>query len=280
MIVLKIFGFLLKIIGVLLLIIILLLLAAMCVPLHLEIKYEPDVTFRIRYLFIHYTLAGEPLPQKPPGIIRKALAAAGRWLVMLLVLIRELLSAIFRELKKSFAWIRSRLGIGRKPKKKKPPRPKSDKPPKKEKVFFGSLFEQRGILGALEFFADIGKALGGTMVRIYRGIKINRLVLHASVSGEDAADTAIQYGRICSAAFPALSFLLSNTRGYDPANAAAKDIEIIPDFAGEGINIYLIGELTVFPILVVGNLLWSLIRFAVKQIKITSRLKSKERSES
>lgn len=135
MIVLKIFGFLLKIIGVLLLIIILLLLAAMCVPLHLEIKYEPDVTFRIRYLFIHYTLAGEPLPQKPPGIIRKALAAAGRWLVMLLVLIRELLSAIFRELKKSFAWIRSRLGIGRKPKKRSRPVPNRTSPQKRKRVF-------------------------------------------------------------------------------------------------------------------------------------------------
>ena len=107
------------------------------------------------------------------------------------------------------------------------------------------------------------------MARIYRGIKIDRLVLHASISGEDAADTAIQYGRICAGTFPALSFLLSHTRGYDPASPRTKDIEIVPDYAGDGIKIYFIGEFTAFPILMIGNLLWAVIGFAVTQIKIS-----------
>ena len=79
-----------------------------------------------------------------------------------------------------------------------------------------------------------------------------------------------------SAAFPALSFLLGHTRGYDPLNARTKDIEIVPDFAGEGIDIYLIAELTLFPILIVGNALSAVIRFVVAQIKITSKYKSKK----
>ncbi len=279
MIVLKIFGIILKIIGLLLLIILLLLLAAMCVPVHLEIKYEPEVTFRIRYLFIKYTVAGETGPKKPPGVFRRMLAAAGRFLGMVFGAVGQFFSAVFRGLKKAFAWIKARLGL--RPKQKKPAEKKQAKPKKKEKGFLGSLFEQCGLFGTIQFFADIGKTLGGTMVRIYRGVKINRLVLHVSVSGEDAADTAIQYGRICAGAFPALSFLLSHTRGYDPSNPKTKDIEIVPDFAGEGIKIYLIGEFTVFPIFIVGNLLGAVIKFAVSHIKITSEIKrKKERSET
>ena len=273
LIVLKIIGVLLKIIGILLLIILLLLLAAMCVPLHLEIRYEPDVTFRIRYLFVKYTVVGEKPPKKPPGVFLKALAAAGRFFGMALAAIKEIFSAIFRGIGKAARWIQSKIRRKPKPRPKKPPQPKK---PEKKQSFFGALKEQRGFFGALGFFADIGKALGGAMVRIYRGIRIDRLVLHASVSGKDAADTAIQYGRICSGAFPALSFLLSNTRGYDPSSPKTRDIEIIPDFAGEGIVIYLIGELTVFPILMIGNLLWAVIKFAVAQIKFTSKLKAKK----
>ena len=143
----------------------------------------------------------------------------------------------------------------------------------KKQSFFGALKEQRGFFGALQFFADAGKRLGGAVAKIYRGIRIDRLVLHASVSGEDAADTAILYGRICAGAFPALSFLLGSTRGYDPTSPRTRDIEIVPDYAGEGIRIYFIGKFTVFPILMVGNLLWAVIRFAVAQFKISSKNK-------
>ena len=273
LLVLKIFGFLLKIIGILLLIIILLLLAAMCIPVHLEFKYEPDITLRIRYLFVKYTAIGEKPPQKPPGMIRKVFSAIGRFMLTVLYGIKTAISVVFRGIKKGFAWIKSKIRRKPKPRKKKLSEPKE---PEKKQSFFGALKEQRGFFGALLFFAEAGKKLGGAVAKVYRGIRINRLVLHAAISGDDAADTAIQYGRICAGAFPALSFLLSNTRGYDPANPKTKDIEITPDYAGEGIKIYFNGEFTLFPILMVGNMLWAVITFAFSQIKLTSKLKKEK----
>ena len=240
MIVLKIIGILLKIIGVLLLIIILLLLAAMCVPVHLFVSYEPDVTLRVKYLFLKFFILGEKPPEKPPGMIRRALAAIGKVLLLILYYIKMAISAVFRIIKKGFRWIRFKIRRKPKPKKKKPSEPKA---PEKKQGFFGSLKEQRGLFGALKFFADASKKL------------------------------AIKYGRICAGVFPALSFLLSNTRGYDPANPKTKDIEITPDFAGEGIRIYFIGEFTLFPIRMIGNLLWAVMTFAVSQIRLTSKLK-------
>ncbi len=276
LIVLKILLFLLKIIGWLLLIIITALLAAMCVPVHIQVKYEPEVTFRLRYFFHTFYIAGESPPLEPPGVIRRALAAAGKFLLTVIYLIKTAFSAASRWIKKLFARLLSR--IRRKPKQKKPAPPRK-KPEEKKQSFFGALREQRGFFGALQFFADAGRMLGGAVAKVYRGIRIDALVLHASVSGDDAADTAILYGRICAAAFPALSFLLGSTRGYDPASPRTRDIEIVPDYAGEGIKIYLIGEFTVFPILMIGNLLWAVIKFAVAQIKLTSALKKEKSME-
>ena len=276
LIVFSIAGFILELAGWILLIALLLLLAAMCVPVRLNVRYEPEVTLSIRYLFLNFYPVGEKPPEKPRGIFLRALAAVGKFLLGVLYYIKTAVSAVFGWIKKGFAWIRSK--IRRKP-KKKPVKPAQPKNSKKKQSFFGSLREQRGFFGALKFFADAGKMLGGAAGRIYRGIRIDRLTLHVSISGDDAAETAINYGRICSAAFPALSYLLSSTRGYDPASPETKDIEIIPDFAGEGIKIFFIGEFTFFPILMVGNLLWAVIKFAVSQIKITSKLKKEKSGE-
>ena len=269
MIVLKIIGLLLKIVGWLLLIVLLLLLTALCIPVHLYVSYEPEVTVRLRYLFLKFYIAGEKPRKKPPGLIKRALAAIGKFLLKVLHCIKSAVSAVFQWIGKGFKWLKSRLG---KPKKKKSAVPRK-KPEEKKQGFFGALREQRGFFGALKFFADAGKALGGAVGRIYHGIRINRLVLHASVSGDDAADTAIKYGRICAGAFPALSFLLGSTRGYDSSSSRTNDIEIIPDYAGEGIRIYFIGEFTAFPILMSGNLLWAVIKFAAAQLKISSKSK-------
>lgn len=273
MIVLKIIGLLLKIVGWLLLVVLLVLLAALCVPVHLYVSYEPEVALRLRYLFLTFYIVGEKPPRKPPGMIRRVLTAIWKCLLAVLHAVKTAISAVLGGMKKGFSWLGSKI---RKPKKKKAAAPRK-KTEEKKQSFFGALKEQRGFFGALRFFADAGMALGGAVGKIYRGIRINQLVLHVSVSGDDAADTAIQYGRICAGAFPALSFLLSSTRGYDPASLRTNDIEIVPDFAGKGIRIFFIGAFTAFPIAMVGNLLWAVIKFAVAQLAISSKNKKDEK---
>ena len=75
MIVFRIAGFILKLAGWILLIALLLLLAAMCVPVRLNVRYEPEVTLSIRYLFLNFYPVGEKPPEKPRGIFLRALAA-------------------------------------------------------------------------------------------------------------------------------------------------------------------------------------------------------------
>lgn len=279
MIILKIIGVLLKIIGVILLI----LLAAMCVPVHLGVRYDTSVTVRIQYLFIKYTFDGQSNgqdggqppsdePEKPPGKLKMLLMMVLGFFVWIFEAVKNLVIAIAKLVKRGVTALKKKFRPYSKPKKKKSGadggKAKQDK---KKQSLFGTLREERGFWGAVQFFADIGKALGGAMVRIYRGVSVDKFTLRAAVSGEDAADTAIKYGEVCSAAFPALSFLLINARRYE------QDIEIAPNFACDGNQIDFDGEFVIFPILVLMHLLGAVGRFLVLQIKIT--LQSKKDKE-
>ncbi len=274
MIILKIIGSLLKFIGILLLAVLILLLAVLCVPVGLRVKYEPEVTFGIRWLFIRYDfIGGDDAESKPPGRFRRLLARVWELIKLILAGIVWLISQAVAAVKRFFAFVKRqwRKVFKPKPKKKKRPAPKEEEPKPPEPSFFGALREQRGFFGALKFFVDLGKALGGSLVRIYRGVAVDEFILRVRITGEDAADTSIKYGQICSGAFPALSFLLEHTRHYTPKMS---DIEITPDFGGEGIRVTFVGAFTVYPILVVGHLLWAVIKFAVSQIMITFKNKS------
>lgn len=276
MIILKIIGVLLKIIGIILLI----LLAAMCIPVHLGVLYDASVAVRIRYLFIKYTFDGgeqndetEPSdePEKPPGKLKTLLLMVLGFFVWIFEAVKNGVLALIRLLKRGVAFLKKK--FGKKPKQKKTDADGEKPKKKKEKQsLFGTLREERGFWGAVQFFVDIGKALGGAMVRIYRGMAVDKFTLRFAVAGEDAADTAIKYGEVCSAAFPALSFLLMNARRYK------QDIEITPNFAGDGNKIDFDGEFVIYPILVLAHLLGAVIRFLVLQIKIT--LKDKKNKEN
>lgn len=274
MIILKIIGSLLRFIGILLLVLLLLLLAVLCVPVELRVKYEPDVTFGIRWLFIrHDFVGGEETEQKPPGRLRRFFSRVWELIKLMAAGLVWLVSQAVAAVRRFFVFVKRqwRRVFKPKPKKKKRPAQEEDEPEPPEPSFFGALREQRGFFGALQFFVDLGKALGSSLVRIYRGVAVNEFVLRVSITGEDAADTAVKYGKICSGAFPALSFLLGHTRHYAPK---MPDIEITPDFGGEGIRIVFSGDFTVYPILMAGHLLWAVIKFAVSQIMITFKNKS------
>lgn len=282
MILLKILVFLLRMIGVLLLI----LLAALCLPVYLGVLYDENVTVDIRYLlFLHYTIDGAQVTadedetqkeEKPPSLLKKLLTLLLGGIVWLMETVGKGVKALLSLLRRGIAFLREkyRQRFPKKPKKKKTSDEEDeDETPqqKKKQSLFGSLREQRGFWGAVKFFADLGRLLGGGMVRIYRGVAVERFTLRAAICGEDAADTAIKYGEVCCFAFPALSFLLTHARRY------RQDIEIIPNFAGNGNKLSFDGVFTLYPILILAHLLGALLRFAFLQIKITIRIRQAKR---
>ena len=122
-----------------------------------------------------------------------------------------------------------------KPKKEKKNKKKEEEPPKEESEvikepkkkkdnMFVRFYNNRGVSGVVELLKDAAKALGGMFKRIGRAFLFEELYVSLDVGAGDSAETAIKYGKVCSAAFPAMGLIVSTMR------VKKYSININPDF--------------------------------------------------
>ena len=122
-----------------------------------------------------------------------------------------------------------------KTKKEKKKKTKEEKPkeesevirePKKKKKdnMFVRFYNNRGVSGVVQLLKDAAKAVGGMFRRIGRAFLFEELIISLKVGAGDSAETAIKYGKTCSAAFPAMGLIVSTMR------VKKYNIEINPDF--------------------------------------------------
>lgn len=85
-------------------------------------------------------------------------------------------------------------------------------------------FDANSVLALMAF---IGSQTKGTLSKVItKRVTIKTIQVGFTVTGEDAADTAIKYGKVASVVFPAMSFLTRNMK------VRKYDIELTPDFLG------------------------------------------------
>ena len=113
--------------------------------------------------------------------------------------------------------------VGLKKSKKKPKKKTEDNTPKKES-FFKKTYKQKGLLGTINYLSEILILLLKKLCWVIKRFKFRNFRLNLSVATSDAASTAINYGKICSAVYPVISFLETN------ADFKAKEINIKADF--------------------------------------------------
>ncbi len=114
-----------------------------------------------------------------------------------------------------------------KPKKKaKAPKEKNAKAKPKDKNLFEKLLEKRGFKGSIAELFALFKAVILPLKKFLKALKFRKIKVSLVVAGSDACDTAINYGAVCSIAYPVLS-LFQNI-----ANAKYKNIDIRSDFEG------------------------------------------------
>ncbi len=109
-----------------------------------------------------------------------------------------------------------------KPKKEKQPEDSKEKGENFIKVFYNN----QGITGILELIANICNKLGGGFKSIGKSFYIRRLWLRINVAGGNSADTAVDYGKMCSAVYPAMGYILSVVHSKNCS------IKVQPDFLG------------------------------------------------
>ena len=115
-----------------------------------------------------------------------------------------------------------------KKKKEKKPKEESEVIPepknKKQDNMFVRFYRNKGVDGVVQLLKDAAKALGGMFKRIGRAFLFEELFVSLTVGASDSAETAIKYGKTCSAVFPAMGFIVGNMR------VEKYSIDVIPDF--------------------------------------------------
>ena len=118
----------------------------------------------------------------------------------------------------------------KKPEKEKPEEEEKeeDKPSEPKKNIFKEFYENQGFGATVELIQTAAAQLGGFMGSIYRAFVIENLKLLLKVSsGDDAAQNAIKYGKVCSAVYPSMGFICSNMK------VKKYEVNVVPDFISQ-----------------------------------------------
>lgn len=91
----------------------------------------------------------------------------------------------------------------------------------KLKSIFARLGGFNGVIEILKYVASKTKVM---VRKILKHIVIKELFVDLTVSGNDAADTAMNYGKTCAAVFPAMGAICTNMKVRE------YDLEVNPDF--------------------------------------------------
>lgn len=96
----------------------------------------------------------------------------------------------------------------------------------KEKSKFRQLLEREGLGGFLDLLRETCKIAGGTVKRLLPHLTVGQFSVSVRVGGEDAGWAALNYGGVCAAVYPAVSFLVGAVR------CRKVEVEVVPDLNG------------------------------------------------
>lgn len=151
----------------------------------------------------------------------------------------------FEEFKLNISWLFIKIPIlpakkidkPKKEKVKKEEKPKEEKkeptleseetPAEKKESIFVKFYNNQGFDGVVQLINNAVNSLGKMFSSFKKHIVIRELYLFMTITGGcDAAETALEYGRMCQKIFPALSYICTQlpVKKYD--------CEIEPDFIG------------------------------------------------
>ena len=98
---------------------------------------------------------------------------------------------------------------------------------KKRKNLFKEVYKQKGLRGSVEYFSGLAAIILKKLTFVIRHISLKKLRFNLWVTGLDAAQTAVRYGEVCTALYPAFSLLSA------VADCDIKRINVNADFNGK-----------------------------------------------
>lgn len=210
--------------------------------------------------------------------------------IVLLLSIRITVNGeFFSEFKLNIKWLFVKIDIlpakkKDKPKKEKAPKEKKenpstedvtpDTPTEKKENIFVKFYNNQGFDGVIQLLNNVGQALGKLMHSFKKHIVLRELYLWMTVTGGfDAAEIALEYGRVCQKVFPALSFICTNL------TVKKYDVEIEPDFLGNKNNAQFAFSVSVRPIFILNAIIVLAFRLLIKVVlKFLMGIKDKSKN--
>ena len=124
--------------------------------------------------------------------------------------------------------------------------PAEEKPAGKKESTLHMLYRTHGVDGLLELTRKLCSYLGSFLGDLFRSLVIEELYVDVRCAKQDAAETALYYGEVCSVLFPALGALASKCR------MKKYDVNVYPDFLAKFSNAQFFVKFHLYPIYVVG----------------------------
>lgn len=155
-------------------------------------------------------------------------------------------------------------------KKEEKPEEKNEEAPKpKKENFLKTFYNNQGLSGVIELLNNCVAALKRFSVKLVkRAVIIKKFHLDVHITEDDAAATAIKYGKVCSGLYPSLGFICSNMKVKD------YKVNVFADYCGEKTTVEFITETAFIPraminagIVLVLSLLKQLLKVAISNNK-------------
>ena len=127
-------------------------------------------------------------------------------------------------------------------KEEKPEEKKEEKPKQKKENFLKTFYNNQGLSGVLELLNNCVAALKRFSVKfIKRAVIFKKFHLDIHITEDDAAATAIKYGKVCSALYPSLGFICSNMKVKD------YKVNVLADYCGEKTTVEFVTKTAFIP---------------------------------
>lgn len=116
-----------------------------------------------------------------------------------------------------------------KKKDKKIPQKKKDGEDKKKKKpsTLKKLSDKKGVDGLLSMFVELSQLATSTLKKLFERVVIEKLDVNIKVVGEDAADTALKYGKLCGVFYSAVAVVCGVCK------CESYNLNVTPDFDDE-----------------------------------------------
>ncbi len=89
-------------------------------------------------------------------------------------------------------------------------------------------FREDGVGATLHYLGELGAIASRAVGRLLRAVTVDRLRLEMRISAPDAADTAVRYGQVCAALYPALALVERAVR------VRRREVRVEPNFLADG----------------------------------------------